>query len=567
MRSKVSMKTRTELVSSKKEAYHSADRQGKTEILNVLVRSTGCTRKHLIALLNATSVERRKRPSHLKALSPEALQALVFIWHVTNRICSKRLVPFIPEVCENLENHGHLTISDDAREQLFKVSAATVDRALRNERLRCGRSLSHTKRAALVKNKVPVRTFTDWSDAVPGFFEIDTVGHSSSNPNGPFLDTLNMTDIATCWTIPIALRAKSALDVLRALDASQSAIPFPLLGIDFDNGPEFLNELLIEWCDKRGVTYTRSRAYKKNDQAWIEEKNRSVVRKNVGSERYSCEEAFKVLTELYTVLYSYFNFFQPCQKLLEKRREGGKTFRKHDAAKTPYQRVLEHPAISRSTKKKLKLKRQSLDILQLKQSLESLQVRLKEFAEDAPNPVLAVVLAQRNATHKFANRIAADRAPTREKVVEETKSKLRPRLRQLIAELTPGTRVRAKDLSQFGDFMQITRVLHLLKNQGVLRSASWGVYEVVCAPQTPRTNTLESKVLKYLKQQAPLTAVSWRELSHLGDRQSTTRCLHSLHEKGLIQRAARGAFVYITTSKKAHQKLIRAGTNYFEATV
>jgi hypothetical protein len=396
---------------------------------------------------------------------------------------------------------------------------------------------------------------------VPGFFEIDTVSHSSSNPNGPFLDSLNMTDIATCWTVPFALRSKSALEVIRAIEKSRRHIPFPILGLDFDNGSEFLNEALISWADDRQITYTRSRSYKKNDQAWIEEKNGSVVRKNVGRERYAAETAFVALSELYDTLRLYFNFFQPCQKLLDKKRDGAKVCKRYDLSRTPYRRVLESPHISECVKQNLRIQRESLDMFALHESLDTLRARLKEFAEDVPNPVLTVAMMQRNATHDFVNRL---------QVRQETQTRtfgLMARVRETLAEIPTGTLVKARELTHLGDVKRITSCLHHLAKKGLLHSQSWGVYEKLDwrCEKIKSLDALISEVLAEQEQRRPFT---WRDFSHLGEQMKINSSLSRLAQKGIISRVQFG--VYVRTEKpqkQIPQKIVRPGTNYFEATV
>ncbi|MBV8099266.1 MAG: hypothetical protein JOZ31_08920 [Verrucomicrobia bacterium] len=536
----MSKQTRLELLALLKSEYSTASGKHKTALIDQLIETTGYSRKHAIALLNKKRREGTRKQRMRTSLNQEAVKALTLIWNVANRICGKRLVPFIPDICQNLESHGHLRLTSEAKQQLFRVSAATVDRVLKPERQKCGRSLSHTKRAALVKNKVPVRTFADWNDVVPGFFEIDTVSHSSSNPNGPFLDTLNMTDIATCWTVPIALRAKTAVEVIRALEESKQYVPFSILGLDFDNGTEFLNEALIAWAEERKITYTRSRSYKKNDQAWIEEKNGSVVRRNVGRERYSDAAAYVALTELYATLALYFNFFQPCQKVLVKKREGSKLYRKYDVAKTPFQRVLENPQISDDIKKTLQEQRHQLDMMLLFESLEKQKFQLRQCAEDAPDPVLLIATMQRNATNEFVQR-----NQTRAKPEESLKNTLGDQVKAILLEMPTGTLVRARDLAHLGDSLRITQQLHRFVGRGLLQTTSWGVFQKLDhhePEQTPLKTKVENKFLSL----EPGTPVTWRDLQELSQELRLNSCLAALAKQGKIKRVQRGIYMRTT---------------------
>ncbi len=322
-----------------------------------------------------------------------------------------------------------------------------------------------------MKNKVPIRTFTEWSDALPGFFEIDTVSHSSVDVSRGHLSTLNMTDIATCWVIPLAIPRKGAFEVLHALEQAQKICPFPILGLDFDNGREFLNEDMIEWCIRENITYTRSREYKKNDQAWIEEKNGSVIRKNVGRGRFEGKKALRLLEKLYKALYLYANYFQPCQKLLEKKREGSKTYKRHDKAKTPYQRVLESPSIDNSVKLKLIQMRNNLNMRALHQEILSKREELEKMKIPVPNPVSAVIQMQRNAVQKLLARESVRQSKVKTTMTETRKA---------ISMLDLGTVFTCRDLLQEGQDRHSTDVLLCrLRDEGFIQRCGWGKYKLI----------------------------------------------------------------------------------------
>jgi len=493
------------------------------------IDATGYSRKHAIHLLNRSIPEERVRKPRTKVLGGEALSALAFVWRITNQICSKRLVPVLPEILDNLETHGHLSLSNEARSQILKVSATTIDRALKLERAKAGRSLSLTKHSNLLKNQVPIRTFTEWNDVQPGFFEIDTVGHNSSDPRGPFLATLNMTDIATCWTCPIALPRRGSLEVINALDQAIETLPFPLLGLDFDNGSEFLNELLIKWCDEKKVTYTRSRAYKKNDQAWIEEKNRSVVRRNVGRERYESDEALDKMTRLYSVLNLYFNFFQPCQKLVTKTRDGAKVQKKHDIAKTPYRRVLEHPSISPISKLVLRNQYEKLDVFELFRELSDLQTELKQLSVEVPNPLVAAAIAQRNATHIFS--VKLDRLPSKE-APEDTLKKIR----ETIKGLPEGTKVKTKDFEKMISRTEMSKCVKRLCKSGVLIRVGHGLYE--------KNKSKVCELEAFITSAKPGSMLSFRDFKPLSLARTTIhRRLQKLIERGMIEKVNHGQYL------------------------
>lgn len=472
----MSKKSRSEILEGYREEYLQSTQSGKNAMLNTFVELTGYSRKHAISLFNHPPTNVVRKRSRRGKLGQEAHEALIAAWHLSSRICAKRLVPFLPELISEMGKSGELKLSEEAKREVLNVSASTVDRELKGERRKLGRSPSTTKRAALVKSKVPVRTFTEWNDVVPGFFEIDTVSHSSSNPSGAFLSTLNMTDIATCWTESLPLLRKGAADVIAAMERAVDLMPFPLIGIDFDNGSEFLNEALITWCGEREITCTRSREYKKNDQAWIEEKNGSVVRKHVGRDRYEGRKTLEVLDKLYTQVRLFINFFQPSQKLVLKHRNGAKTYKKHDVAKTPYQRVMESPHVAEEHKVKLRNQRAQLSMVTIKAEITSLQTELRRHAVDLPNPVVAAAVAQRMAVHRFLSD-AGDDATTTPRA--ERKSSSTEEVRKTLRTLPSGTIVTAKDFEHVAPRTNIDSCFSRLAEAGLLKRVSWGQYALV----------------------------------------------------------------------------------------
>ena len=211
---------------------------------------------------------------------------LLTVWYAANQICSKRLVPFIPELVASLEKFGHLSLTVSMRQQLLSISSASVDRLLKVERQQTKKGLSTTKPGSLLKKQIQVHTFMDWDEVIPGFCEADLVAHCGDRVNGTFLNTLVLTDITSGWTEFLALLKRSEADVIAALKIAQKLLPFPLLGLDTDNGSEFINYELLKFCKSQQITFTRSRAYRKNDQAHVEEKNGSIVRRlNVSQDR------------------------------------------------------------------------------------------------------------------------------------------------------------------------------------------------------------------------------------------------------------------------------------------
>jgi hypothetical protein len=227
------------------------------------------------------------------------------------------------------------------------MSCSTIDRCLAPARFNRPRGLSTTKPGTLLKKNIPVRTYADWNEDKPGFLEIDLVAHCGNTTAGQFLNTLTCTDLCTGWTEPVALLRRSQENVCAAIDGlREKQLPFDLLGIDSDNGSEFINDLLYRYCLNHEITFTRSRPYKKNDQAHVEQKNWSVVRRTVGYDRLESQEQFALLESIYQDLRLYVNFFQPVLKPIKKERIGNKTVRKYDTARTPYQRIIEREDVS-----------------------------------------------------------------------------------------------------------------------------------------------------------------------------------------------------------------------------
>ncbi|WP_351089663.1 transposase family protein [Shewanella sp. S1-49-MNA-CIBAN-0167] len=379
----MSLNARKELLASIKQKYHDANWIDKGKILDGIVAATGYERKYTIELLNTINQnifpKNRKTPHRY---DEQLRQALLAVWYAANQICSKRLVPFLPYLVEAMERHGHLRLPIDVREKLLQISPSTVDRILKPEREKIKQSVSTTRKGNLLKHQIQVRTFADWDDVIPGFLEADLVAHCGGNTNGSFLNTLTLVDIATGWLECMPLLRKSASDVIDGLQVASDLLPFPMQGVDTDCGSEFINYELLEYCEENNITFTRARTHRKNDQAHVEEKNGSVVRRLVGYDRYEGWKAWEALARLYRIVMMYVNFYQPSLKLLEKERVGAKVSKKYDDAKTPYQRVLLSDHVNQSTKESLRLEYERLDPVYLLAQLESLQDELWKYSWD-----------------------------------------------------------------------------------------------------------------------------------------------------------------------------------------
>ncbi len=353
----MSLKSKRELLEVVRPRYLKANKPEKQKMLDEFTSATGYHRKHAIRVLkNQVQVQnhlKRKTKTYKTIYRGEVVQALEQIWEIYGRICSKRLQPFLPEAIKVLERCQEIELPKDTKELLLRISSASIDRCLRPVRIKSPHGLRTTKPGSLLKNLIPVHTFTAWDEEQPGFMEIDLVAHCGDTTEGQFLCTLTCTDVCTGWTDVTALLHRSQQVVSEAIHRMRHRLPFPLLGIDSDNGGEFINDLLYRYCLNEKITFTRSRPYQKNDQAHVEQKNWSVVRHTVGYDRWETEPELVLLESIYDDLRLYLNFFQPSFKLIAKERIGNKTIKRYDTAKTPYQRVLERIDISLEAKARL----------------------------------------------------------------------------------------------------------------------------------------------------------------------------------------------------------------------
>ena len=377
----MSIQARRELLLSLRTRYRTASRAQKKAILDEFAQAARYSRKHAIYLLNKADLPNPSAKQHgRKPKYDEPVKsALVTIWRLANEICSKRLIPFLPDFLEALERTGHLQLTDEIKDKLLSLCPATADKLLAVERRKPG-GKSTTRSGGLLKRQIPVRTFSDWNDVVPRFFEADLVAHCGSDPSGKFLHSLVLVDIATSWTECIALLQKGEEDVVAGIKRAQKYMPLEILGFDSDNGSEFINHGVITFCRDNQITFTRSRAYKKNDQAHVEERNGSVVRRTIGYDRYEGPKARNALQLLYHTLRLYVNFFQPTMKLISKTRDGVKVSRRYDFAQTPYRRLLSSPLVSDEVKSSLNRTYAKLDPVILLKELEDLQDELWKHA-------------------------------------------------------------------------------------------------------------------------------------------------------------------------------------------
>ena len=287
----------------------------------------------------------------------------------------------LPSLIESLEGHGHLQLDLDLRSKLLSISPASIDRMLKPVRKTAGSSRRRNPRRRNRHHaKVPIRTFADWHGPDPGYLEIDLVAHCGGNMAGSFIQSLSVTDVASGWVEAVPLLAREQTLVTEALEVIAGRVPVPILGIDSDNDSAFISQTVIDYCRERDIEFTRSRAYRSNDQAFIEQKNGAVIRRFAGYERFAGFIAGQTLARLFALVGLYTNFFQPSFKLISKQRYGDRTQKRYDRPLTPCQRLLDHPAVAEKVKEGLRDKRSKLDPLFLLSEIRAAQSALATLA-------------------------------------------------------------------------------------------------------------------------------------------------------------------------------------------
>lgn len=376
-----------------RQRYLKAGKKERGRILDEFVGLTGYNRSYARYVLRHGAV---KTSSGVKVKTTRrrsgkydgaVMGALRGVWIIADYICGKRLAPLLKEIVPVLERFGELTLTEETRGRLMEISPATIDRLLVADRRRMEiKGRSRTKPGTLLKHQIPVRTFADWDDLRPGFAEIDLVGHDGGDAVGEYAQTLDVVDVCTGWTETEAVRNKAQKWVFEALKDIEKRMPFPLLGIDSDNGSEFINGHLLRYCKENEITFTRARPYRKNDNCHVEQKNYSVVRRAVGYARYDTPEELRTLNELYGHLRLYTNFFQPVMKLREKTRTGSRVTKRYDTARTPMKRALESEHLDATVKRILVKQHEGLNPAELKRRITRLQEKLFALSTSGKTP-------------------------------------------------------------------------------------------------------------------------------------------------------------------------------------
>jgi hypothetical protein len=341
---------------------------------------------------------RRKRP---RVYDEKVVDALTQVWRIAGCICGKRLAPFLAELVPILERHEELVLADETRTKLLAISAASIDRALAEEKAAYRlKERGGTRPSSSLLHQIPIQTHAEARADRPGFVEIDLVGHDGGSTSGEYIQTLDVTDRYSGWTETQAVRNKAQLWVFAALKDIRQRLPFPLLGIHSDGGREFINEPLFEYCQLEGIEFTRSRSGNKNDNCHVEQKNYSVVRQTVGYFRFETARQLSLLNRHYAVLRPYTNYFQPMVKLLEKTRLGSRIRKHYDKAKTPYQRLLAWDGWAKDDRERAAVVYQRLNPAALSRQLVRIEGLLLKAVEGeaAPLPRLGEPTLQWNGT-------------------------------------------------------------------------------------------------------------------------------------------------------------------------
>ncbi len=352
--------------------YLKARKKEKGVILDEFTKTTGSNRDYGSRLLQGRYEYITRPIQHPRGryYTPEDAAALQHLWELLDGLCSKLLTAAIPQVLLPLQVDGTLDISDTCAQHLLEMSSSTMDRLLAKRRPKGKRRRGFTKPGTFLKQRIPVRTFAERTPDRPGFLDLDLVDHSGGNESADFAHTLDMVDAYSQWIEPRAVRTKAQTLVLEQLQCTRLDLPFALLGIHSDSGSEFINGQLYRYCTAEHLSFTRSRAGKKNDNPRVEQKNWSVVRRFIGYGRYDTQKQVDQLNGIYAVLRLYVNFFKPVMKLIEKQRIGSKIKRIYDEPKTPYQRLMECKKLSPTFKRQLKATYRRSNLSEVKAELD-----------------------------------------------------------------------------------------------------------------------------------------------------------------------------------------------------
>ncbi|RWD81413.1 MAG: transposase [Mesorhizobium sp.] len=386
MKTKMTHAMRMELANAVRDRYAAATTKDKRRILEEFIAATGYHEKSAIRVLNSHPEPKHRQTRQRPSLYDEAARgALIVLWEASDRVCGKRLKALLPILLPALERNDHLKLEEEIRHKILSMSAATIDRLLQMPR----RNLRTKKNPRVVpepRRRIKMRTFADWNEPLPGSMEMDLVAHCGEANRGSYVHSLVLTDIASGWTEAAPIVVRESTLVVETLERIRLSLPFALNALDVDNGSEFVNNRLIEYCLGHGIELTRSRPYRKNDQAWIEQKNGAVVRKLLGYRRFEGLAAARAITRLYGASRLFVNFFQPSFKLAAKQRDGAKVAKRYHPPQTPCERLLQAQGIPIAAKSRLSEIAADLDPLKLLEEMRAVQAYLAALADGETPP-------------------------------------------------------------------------------------------------------------------------------------------------------------------------------------
>jgi hypothetical protein len=373
------MNARKQYLEEVGKEYNRADEKGRTRLLDEAEKRTGLNRKYLIRVLNHPQPQaprkRRKRQAEYGAM---VVTALVEVWDIFEQPCGQRLVAVLRSELDRLRKLGELRCSDQVASQLKEIAASTIDRLLRREKhIRHLRRNRNPNVQRLIYQKVPVKVAADWNTSEVGNVQVDFVAHCGRSTGGDYIHTISAVDIATNWWEGQAIAVRSQRAAKEGLSAMQPRFPFRIRELHPDNDSALVNDLLWDWSRQEKIRLSRSRPYKKNDNAWVEQKNWTHVRKVVGYRRFDTTGELRLLNEIYAVLRLYKNFCLPTIRLKSKTRVEGRIKRVYDKPCTPYQRILASQQVDRKTKRELRSVYDSLNPAELYRRLTELREQLE----------------------------------------------------------------------------------------------------------------------------------------------------------------------------------------------
>jgi hypothetical protein len=387
------MSERKALVREVAPRYKKAGKKEKGRILDEFVHNSGYNRKYAIHILsNEGKVYKRRiyrgeaavklratyrggyrKTAGRKPVYDESVQRCVLkIWRYFDHMCSKLLKAFIAHNIDDLYRSKWLRLDPRCRDKLTHISAATIDRIVSKERSKWKqqRGRSTTRPGSLLRNQIPIRVFYTWDQRRPGFFEMDTVSHDGGFATRECCHTLSITDVCVGWTELRSVMNNASRWILQQLDDMRAQIPYTILGVDSDNGSEFINKPVLRWTEEHHISFTRGRPYRKNDNCFIEQQNYHSVRKVIGYGRFEGEQAHHALQEIYRYLCPLRNYFYPCVRLVSKQRIDGKSRKTYDAPETPYDRLMKDPRLTQIQKQHIMKCREAYDMIELKKNLD-----------------------------------------------------------------------------------------------------------------------------------------------------------------------------------------------------